>query len=246
MHSILVVEDERWVRAAIKRTIERTRLPFTVAGECGNGLEALDWLEKNRVDLVLTDIRMPVMDGLTFLDQLRERNRSLPVIILTGHESFSFVQQALRAGAMDYLLKPVEVDEIRPCLEKWLKERTLAVEPSGPPPEKEAGERSPVEQVIDLIRKRLPGDITLTEAAAAVHLNASYLSQLFKQRMNRTFVDYVLQVRMDEAERLLRHTSLRISEIAERLGYSDISGFSHTFKRLKGRSPSEFRKTLGE
>ncbi|WJH36053.1 AraC family transcriptional regulator [Paenibacillus sp. CC-CFT747] len=112
-------------------------------------------------------------------------------------------------------------------------------------PEKEAGERSPVEQVIDLIRKRLPGDITLTEAAAAVHLNASYLSQLFKQRMNRTFVDYVLQVRMDEAERLLRHTSLRISEIAERLGYSDISGFSHTFKRLKGRSPSEFRKTLG-
>ncbi|WJH36054.1 response regulator [Paenibacillus sp. CC-CFT747] len=133
MHSILVVEDERWVRAAIKRTIERTGLPFTVAGECGNGLEALDWLEKNPVDLVLTDIRMPVMDGLTFLDQLRERNRSLPVIILTGHESFSFVQQALRAGAMDYLLKPVEVDEIRPCLEKWLKERTLPEEPSGPP-----------------------------------------------------------------------------------------------------------------
>jgi YesN/AraC family two-component response regulator len=244
MHSVLIIEDERWVRTAIKRTLERTGLPFQVRGECGNGLEALDWLNEHPVDLVMADIRMPVMDGLTFVDQLRERGRRESVIMISGHDDFAYVQHSLRSGVFDYLLKPVETEDMKVCLEKWLKMRAASGASSQPAPVQDIREMSPVEQVVRLIRERLPGDITLKEAAAAVHLNPSYLSQLFKQRMNRTFVDYVLQMRMDEAERLLSHTSLRISEIAQRLGYHDISYFSNTFKRLKGRSPSEFRKEM--
>ncbi|KIL37907.1 AraC family transcriptional regulator [Gordoniibacillus kamchatkensis] len=243
MHTVLLVEDERWVRTAVKRTIEKTGLPFRVLGECENGLEALDWLQGHSAELVMADIRMPVMDGLTFVDQLRERGELLPVIMLSGHDSFSYVQHALRSGVFDYLLKPVETEDMKACLSKWMK--TRATSGASPARDRDATVRelSPVEQVVRLIRERLPGDISLTEAAAAVHLNPSYLSQLFKQRMNQTFVEYVLQARMDEAERLLAHTSLRISEIAERLGYADISYFSNTFKRLKGRPPSEYRKT---
>lgn len=246
MHSVLLVEDERWVRTAVKRTIERTELPFRVQGECVNGLEALDWLNEHPADLVIADIRMPVMDGLTFVDQLQERGRRPSVIMLSGHDDFTYVQHALRSGVFDYLLKPVETEDMKACLDKWVK---LRAKPSGSPAlepceVQDVQELSPVEQVVRLIRERLPDDITLTEAAAAVHLNPSYLSQLFKQRMNRTFVEYVLQLRMNEAERLLTHTSLRISEIAERLGYADISYFSNTFKRFMGRSPSEFRKAV--
>jgi YesN/AraC family two-component response regulator len=244
MHSVLLVEDERWVRTAVRRTIERTELPFRVQGECGNGLEALDWLNEHPVDLIIADIRMPVMDGLTFVDQLQERGRRPSVIMLSGHDDFTYVQHALRSGVFDYLLKPVETEEMKACLDKWLKMRTKSGDPSKLGEIQDVLELSPVEQVVRLIRERLPGDITLTEAAAAVHLNPSYLSQLFKQRMNQTFVDYVLQLRMNEAERLLTHTSLRISEIAQRLGYADISYFSNTFKRFKGRSPSEFRKNV--
>ncbi|UJF34858.1 response regulator transcription factor [Paenibacillus hexagrammi] len=242
MYTMLLIEDERWVRTAIKRTVERTGLPFTITGELENGLAALDWLKNNPVDLILADIRMPVMDGLTFIQQLRLDNRDQSIIIISGHDDFSYVQQCLRAGVFDYLLKPVEIDEMKACLEKWVKYQISRQKSDSEVFHKDPAEMSAVEKVIELIKSQLPGDITLTEAAAAVHLNPSYLSQLFKQRMNQTFVEYVLQLRMNEAERLLTHTSLRISEIAERLGYTDVAYFSSTFKRLKGVSPSEFRK----
>lgn len=244
MHTILLVDDERWVRTAIRKTIERTELPFQVSHECVNGLEALDWLKENTVDLVLADIRMPVMDGLQFIGQLRELRPSQKAVIVSGHDDFSYVRQALRMEALDYLLKPVEVEEMRDCLQKCLKANQLRSSQSEPKPVVDVAELSPIEQVIRFIKDRLPGEVTLKDAAAAVHLNPSYLSQLFKQRMNQTFVDYVVQLRMDEAEKLLAHTSLRISEISERLGYADLSYFSNTFKRLKGRSPSEYRKDV--
>ncbi|UUZ90574.1 AraC family transcriptional regulator [Paenibacillus sp. P25] len=96
--------------------------------------------------------------------------------------------------------------------------------------------------MLRIIHESLPGDITLSEVAARVHLNPSYLSQLFKQEMNRKFSDYVAEARMEEAKRLLSWTSLRISEIADRLGYADISYFSGSFKKWTGRTPLDFRK----
>ncbi|MFC5447402.1 response regulator transcription factor [Paenibacillus aestuarii] len=244
MYKVMLVEDERWVRTAVKRTIERTGLPFQVTGECQNGLEAMDWLQEQDADLVLTDIRMPVMDGLTFLSQLRERQAPVSVILVSGHDDFKYVQQGLRLGVFDYMLKPVEIAEMTACLNKWIE--NVGERKQAKPAVKDVQELTPVERVLTLIRERLPGEITLTDAAAAVHLNPSYLSQLFKQRMNQTFVDYVLHARMNEAERLLQHTSLRISEIADRLGYADVAYFSNTFKRIKQRTPSEFRKVLTE
>jgi YesN/AraC family two-component response regulator len=246
MQKILLVDDERWVRTAIKRTIERTDLPVTIDHECSNGLEALDWLKRNDVDLIMTDIRMPVMDGMTFLKQLRSANQKQAVIMISGHDDFSYLQQSLRAGVFDYLLKPVEVQEMGECLEKWLQKNQELPEPAPQQTALDPQEMSPVEQVIQFIKNKIPEEVTLTEAAAKVHLNPSYLSQLFKQRMNQTFLDFVLQSKMDEAERLLTYTSLRINEIAYRLGYADLSYFSNTFKRIKKKTPSEFRKCFQE
>jgi YesN/AraC family two-component response regulator len=246
MHSVLIVEDERWVRTAIKRTIERTGLPFEVRGECGNGLEALDFLGASPVDLVLADIRMPVMDGLVFARQLRERQRQASIVMITGHDDFTYAQQALRAGVFDYLLKPVETEDMKACLSKWLRQRE---ETAGAPAEAasaadEAEPPSPVEAVKAYVKANLTGDITLTEAAAKVFLNPSYLSQLFKQQTNMNFTDYVLEERIGEAKRLLCVTSLRISDIAGRVGYTDLAYFSAVFKKAAGVTPSEYRKVV--
>ncbi|MBP1963252.1 response regulator transcription factor [Paenibacillus aceris] len=244
MYTIMLVEDERWVRTAFKRTVERTGLPFTVIHESSNGLDALDWLKDNQVDLIMADIRMPVMDGLTFIDQLHEGGQRQSVIIVSGHDDFSYVQRCLRAGVFDYLLKPVEVEEMKNCLMKWMKEKDSSLEPNeGLKPEDKIG-MSAIEKVIELIKVSQPKNISLTEAAAAVKLNPSYLSQLFKQRMNQTFLDFSLRLRMDEAEWLLVHTSLRVWEIAQRLGYTDLSYFGNTFKKIKGKTPLEFRKSF--
>ncbi|MDF2959360.1 MAG: two component transcriptional regulator, AraC family [Paenibacillus sp.] len=245
MYQVLLVDDERWVRTSLKRVLEKTGLPFSVVKEASNGLEALDWLKENRVDLIMTDVRMPVMGGLNFVQEVRQQNRSQPIILVSGYDDFQYVQQAIRLGVADYLLKPVEVEDMSRCLDKWLDQKQL--QPDGQPdPPKETGEdrlqKSPVEQVKEYVRAQLAGEITLTEAAARVHLNPSYLSQLFKQQLNRNFVDYIVEVRMEEAKRLLCSTSLRISEVADRVGYADVAYFSNTFKKWNGCTPSEFRR----
>lgn len=241
MNTILIVDDERWVRSALKWTVEQTGLPVRVVGQCANGLEALDWLKTNQADLVLADITMPVMNGLALLEQLRLGGNEQDVIFITVNEDFGCVQQALRAGAIDYLLKPVEEEQLSACLQKWLSRKAKAAKAREAPPAP-AGQLSPVEQVLKYIESLPSGQVTLAEAAKHVHMNPSYLSQLFKQQTGTNFIDYVTRLRLKEAKRLLSSTTLRISEIAERLGYSDLAYFTNIFKKICQVTPSEYRK----
>lgn len=242
MKKVLLVDDERWVRTALKWTINKLNLPLEVVQECQNGLEALDWIKMNDVDLILTDIRMPIMDGLALVKELSILNRKYDIIVISVHDEFQFVQQAIRSGVTDYLLKPVEESELKVCLEKWLNEKsnesntihhTLPANDNVP--------LSTIERVLDYINKTPLDQITLKEAAESVHINPSYLSQLFKQQLKKKFVDYVTELRIEEGKRLLHNTTLRMSEIAERVGYSDLAYFSNNFKKIVGVSPSEYR-----
>ena len=244
MNNILIVDDEKWVRSALKWTVEQTGLPVKVVAECSNGLEALDRLKEQQVDLVLADITMPIMTGLTFLEQLRQAGNEQAVIFITVNEDFCCIQKALRAGAYDYLLKPVETEQLTACLTKWLNHQQKALKPpKADEPIIPLAQLSPVEQVIKYIELLPPGQVTLAEAAKHVHMNPSYLSQLFKQQIGTNFIDYVTKIRLTEAKRLLTATTLRISEIAERLGYADLAYFTNIFKKSCQVTPSEYRKT---
>ena len=234
IRTILLVDDERWVRAALKWTIEHTDLPFQVVHECSNGKEAVDWLKSNQVDLVLTDIRMPVMDGLTLAKAVKTIRKTADVIIISVHDDFSMVQQALREGVFDYLLKPVETDQLQSCLCNWL-DRRGAIEPA------KTEQASLLEKAIAFIASKMPGDVTLSDTAKHVHVNSCYLSQMFKQQTGVNFVDYVADLRIREAKKMLTTTSLRIADIAERLCFADVSYFSTQFKKHTGFTPTEYR-----
>ncbi|MEW9668368.1 response regulator [Ammoniphilus sp. 3BR4] len=250
MHSILIVDDERWVRTSLKKIVERTELPFQVIHEATHGLEALDWLKEHRADVVITDVRMPVMDGLQLVHSIQEANMPMEMIIVSGHDEFQYAQKAIRLGVRDYLLKPVMVEDMARCLsgiKDGIESRKKQAENQSSMHKEESengSERSTIEHVIAYIKKNMPGEVTLQDTAAAVHLNPSYLSHLFKQQTQINFIDFVLKLRMEEAQKLLTTTSLRISEIADRLGYHDTSYFSHSFKRTVGQTPSEFRKEI--
>src|SRR5690606_27117200 len=147
-----------------------------------------------------------------------EGESATEVIVVSGHDGFKYAQQATRLGAFDYLLKPVEPEEMHRCLDSWMREREIRQENGGDaPPSWE--KTPPVEPVIRDVQDAMPGEITLKEAAEKVHLNACYLSQLFKQKTGENFVEYVTDLRMKEAEKLLSGTHLRIYEIADRLGF---------------------------
>lgn len=110
--SILIVDDEPLIRRGLTKLIETNELGWSVAGEAGNGKEALQQLEHLKPDLVLTDIRMPVMGGLELTQRISEHNSETAVIILTGYRDFEYAQAALRYGVKEFLLKPCSEEEI--------------------------------------------------------------------------------------------------------------------------------------
>ncbi|ULT57315.1 response regulator [Neobacillus drentensis] len=246
MYTILLVDDEKWVRTALRHTIIKTGLSFKVIGECSNGLEALDFLKEQAVDLVMTDVRMSVMDGLSFVTAMANGVHQSECIMISGYDDFKYIQHGLRSGIFDYLLKPVELEELKECLENWANHRQKISEYSANSLVKEADplELSTIERVINYVKSKVPGEVTLTDAANYVNLNPSYLSKLFKDKTEQNFVDFVVETRLNEARHLLVSTSLRVCEIADRLGYSDITYFSNMFKRKNGVTPSEYRKRV--
>lgn len=113
--SALIVDDSSTMRKIVERSLRSAGLPLTTVLEAGNGVEALGLLKDNRVDLILCDINMPVMDGLEFVKQVGgvENGKGVPVVMITTEGSESHVVQALSCGARGYIRKPFTPDQVK-------------------------------------------------------------------------------------------------------------------------------------
>ncbi len=119
MLKVLLVDDEEFIAQGLQVLIDWNSEGYDIAAVCRNGQEALDYLRENRVDLVIADVMMPVMTGLELLETVKRENISdASFVILSGYSEFAFAQQALRYGCMDYLLKPIERDDLHAILRK--------------------------------------------------------------------------------------------------------------------------------
>jgi len=122
MLKAIITDDETMIKKSLKVIVERTNL-FEVTAAFTNGQEALEFMKENPVDLLITDIRMPVMDGLNLIAALREIGNETDVIILTGYGEFEYAQRAIRYGVTDYLLKPIVPDQLQNMLEQIASKR---------------------------------------------------------------------------------------------------------------------------
>ncbi len=113
LYKVILVDDEEEVREAIRKRIDWEEIGFTVAGTAENGEEALELAESCEPDVVMTDIQMPFMDGLTLLKKLKEKIPDLRSVIFSGYDDFEFAKEAIRLEAEEYILKPVDSEELR-------------------------------------------------------------------------------------------------------------------------------------
>lgn len=118
MYKLIIVDDEEEVRKGVLRKIDWQGCGFEIAGEAENGREVLEIAEKCMPDVVLTDIKMPFMDGLKLSEHLREKFPTVKIIILTGFDEFEYAQKALRLNAVEYILKPISAQELTDVLNK--------------------------------------------------------------------------------------------------------------------------------
>ena len=130
MFRVLIVDDEPFIRLGLKKMINWEDEGFSIIGEARNGIEALNILNIEKVDLVITDISMPKMDGISFVNELRKYDQNIKVVFLTGYREFEYAKQGISLGVKEYLLKPINPNELLNLLKniKDLLEKELKIE----------------------------------------------------------------------------------------------------------------------
>ncbi len=235
---IMLIENEKVMREGLRTLIENIIQGFTVCYEADHGRDALQALDYTKPDLIITDIRMPEMDGIEFIRRLRDIEPVLPVIILSGFSDFEYTKQAIRYKVSDYLLKPIDRRELAAVLDKY-----KAME-SGDSKEGvvEAGkEKQVIERIKEIVRNNVQESVSLQYIADHIHLNPKYISYLFKNETGQYYSDYVSEVRMNKAREMLQNTSLKVYEIASLIGYESAKTFMLAFKTKYGCTPTEYR-----
>ena len=235
MLKVLVVEDEELIRKGIVLAVDWASLDCVVVGEASNGEETLAAVERLSPSLIITDLKMPRMDGIEMLRRLREQGNRVYVIILTAYDSFTYAQSALRLGAVDFLLKPFHDGDLEQAVLN-LQKRMQAEDSAQSPPVlglKKGDKSKYVLEAMDYIGSHY-NDLGISEG---------HLSHTFKKETDYTLLNYLTRYRIYKSMELLRDCRTKIYEAAEQVGYKDITYFSATFKRVVGVSPSEYQDT---
>ncbi|UJF31329.1 response regulator transcription factor [Paenibacillus hexagrammi] len=397
MWKLMIADDEPRIRNGLRKALPWEEKEIEVVAEAENGLEALDVAQQVRPDLMFVDINMPFMNGLELIERLKEVLPACIVIVISGHDEFSYAQRAVRLNVFDYLLKPVQRADLSDIVDKaietlrkdlmeqrhtewmsnklqatssllredfmkgWMtgtlsKERIqeerafyglhfpgqiglMLIKPLGKismnVPNKtwdpqllefavkniweemlqsestsivfhlskgmlcgitaltdisawmtfqveferivaaylgvnvlcvqatveqidelpqqteqliaEINQANSLTPIVLMTKKYLETyyykeDLSLSEVAEHMNVNANYLSKLLKKELGRSFVDYLTEVRIKKAIQYLNDPTSKMYEIAEKVGYHTQHYFSHTFKKMTGVSPMEFRK----
>lgn len=388
--NILIADDERAIREGIGRTIGQLR-PDDHIEVAASTEEAVRIMEERRIDIVLTDILMPGMNGLEFMRMARRKFPYVKWVVISAHSEFAYAQEAVRLGARDYLLKPIGkprlqeligslAEEIKKDslisqegerlkrslkvlregvfrrlasgldtgdldigsfiqdfesfyltmvrmdseenlgLEHFIVENVLSelIERHGrgfavsfgkatllglfslkdgenimdfqrevkvqlgqvlkvpfqiihsglnteftavpevvsrmrdafaaqgfePENAKKSGEKA-IDVALQYIKEHYREDISLEKVASVVFLNPAYFSQLFKQKTGLGYKEYVTSLRLEQAKLLLLNTRLKLTEIAECIGYQDMRHFTQMFRRRYQLTPTEYRQQQG-
>ncbi|MDE7261231.1 MAG: response regulator, partial [Oscillospiraceae bacterium] len=207
MLKVLIVDDEALVRRGIVLGVDWAARGCVVVGEAANGEEGIAAVERYSPNLIITDVRMPRMDGIEMMKQLREKGCRAHVIILTAYSDFSYARSALQFGADDYLLKPFGDQELIAAIDKVRqKEKELTtLTPQDTLPLVKGDKSKYVLQALEYIGEHYSDqDISITNIAAHLGVSEGHLSHVFKKETSYTIISYLTQYRVHTAMKLLQ------------------------------------------
>ncbi len=232
---ILVVDDDMLICENVKSKLGRIVTDGSLHCETANSvIEAKLALRCHKPDILITDLNMPGISGLSLVKYVKETWPDIHTYVLSGYDDYELVRQAFLNGAEDYLLKPMEIEELR--------EKVVAKAVSRQAQQQEKAQDFELEAALAFIEQNLTRNITMDEAAASIAMSYNYFSRKFRDHTGYSFPEYVNLRRIDRSKNYLRDPSLKIADIAYKMGYNSASTFSKTFKKYEGCYPADFRR----
>ena len=251
MYQVVIIDDEPIIVEGISRTIPWDKYHCQVIAKAYDGMEGTEIIRKYKPNIVISDIAMPGLDGLSMVAGLKSEFPDLEISILTGYRVFDYAQKAINLGVTRFLLKPSSMEELEEAITKMvknLKEKNI----TGNQPDhnhEETRIESPassfiVNNAIQYIEKNYANKITLSEVAEKTYVSQWHLSKVLNQHTGQNFSEILNEVRIRAAQKLLKDPSLRICDVAEMVGYVDMAHFSRMFKKILGIPATEYRNSI--
>lgn len=246
-YTVVIAEDEELLLTNLVNKIETLDVGFTVSGKSQTGVQALDLIKVLKPDLLITDIRMPLMDGLELIKEVKEHFPLTQFIITSGFSDFEYAKAGITLGVSDYLLKPVDPEELKKSLLK-IKTKLHAEQQNYESIFNPAATRNSPAAIAELLKnyfvENFNQDINLNLIAQNMNYSSSYLTKIFCQQYDCTPSKYLISLRIQKAQQLLsHHPEYSIRQVGEAVGYEDQGYFSRIFKKQTGQSPFEYRET---
>ncbi|HHX38156.1 MAG TPA: response regulator [Clostridiaceae bacterium] len=245
MWHIVIVDDEPIIADGLAKLIRHIDADSYETKTFRDANEAYGYLRENwkAADLLITDIRMPQMSGLELIAKAQKLNPAIPCAVLTGFSEFSYAKTAIDLGVVSYLVKPVEMQELKKLLSRLVMT------------DKNTGAEAKITRT-DLSRETLfmkreaennYCNFDMGEITEQLQLSRDYLFRLYKKETGRNLMDYLVDVRIQKAkEFLMQLGKYKVYEVSEMVGYVDYAYFTKIFKKKTGVSPKKYQKFAAE
>jgi len=233
---LMIVDDEPYILEGLSRIIKEASTCFSHIEEAADAFEALDKMSQFAPHVVITDLNMPEKDGFALIEEARQAGYCDRFVILTGYDEFEYARRALRTGVVDYLLKPINQEEIGAILNRIAGEMP---EQSKSPMDSSGH----MDKIIDYIKSHYEAPLSLNDLAAYVGLHPNYVSNLFHKERGIPFIQYLNAFRIGKAKEILeREPGMPIHIVGQRVGFESPQHFVKIFKRYVGLTPGAYKE----
>ncbi|WP_037289777.1 response regulator transcription factor [Saccharibacillus sacchari] len=239
---LLIVDDGQYVVEYLKHLLDWKKFGMEHVETTTNPAEARALIDSGRFNLVISDIRMPEISGLDLLEHIYESRLHTKVIFLSGYSQFDYAQKAIRFGALDYLLKPVDQRDMETAMTQATKHLQEHDPSKYDQPEPKVSPQNVVRVIQAYIADHLGEPLSLEDLGRIVHLHPVYLSRLYKQETSENLSTHILGMRLERSARLLENSTLHVVDIARMVGYRKPQYFIKLFKERYGTTPYQYRR----
>ena len=223
----IVIDDEHSSYGVIEYLISSLNIPLQLIGYFSSGESGWHAIKNLKPQLIFLDIQMPRMNGIDIMQKIQtEYGEKVDIVVITAYNYFEYAQAALRLGAKDILLKPIERDQFSQTIERVIGFKFT--------------DNTLLNQIVEYMNHNYNEEIYLKDCAEKFDPSPQHISRLFKKYFETSFIKYLNEIRINEAKRLFDIGLLSIKEVAFQIGYNNLNYFYKNFKNHIGQTPKEY------
>ncbi|MDF3000058.1 MAG: DNA-binding response regulator [Bacillota bacterium] len=250
MSVVLIVEDELLEQDFLRSVVLDELLPEDTLLTCESGVEAINLAKEHRPDMIIMDVRIPELDGISAIEEIRKFLPNACISVLSAYSDFSYAQKSVSLRVFEYLLKPIKPTDFKDVFCRMMGTvSTNEVQPELRQDEKTAESKPErqyfIEESLKFIKEHFRERLTLETVASKVFVNPKYFSHVFKREMGVAFTEYVIGLKIEYACKLLETTNYHAYRISIECGFSDPSYFNRVFCAQMNMTPQTYRKYVG-